>query len=80
MDAEQDTVAVPEPVTLPGAMAPQVSPDGAVSVRVTVPVNPLTAVIVIMEAAEEPTFSPAGEVAAIEKSGAKLTMKVAIAE
>jgi len=50
--ALHDTVAVPEPVIVPGVMAPQVSPAGTVSVRVTVPVNPLTAVTVIVEVAD----------------------------
>ena len=49
-------------------MAPQVRFAGTVSVRVTVPVKPLTAVIVIVEVAETPTLTEAGEVAAIVKS------------
>jgi len=48
----QDTVAVPEPVTLLGVMAPQVSPAGTVSVRDTTPEKPFTAVTVIVEAAD----------------------------
>jgi len=36
-----DMVAVPEPVKLLGVIAPQVSPAGTLSVRDTVPVNPL---------------------------------------
>ena len=47
-----DTVAVPEPVTVPGVIAPQVSPAGTVSVSVTTPANPLTAVIVIVDTAD----------------------------
>jgi len=50
--ALQDTVAVPELVTLPGVIAPQVRPAGTVSVRVTTPVNPFTAVTVIVEVAD----------------------------
>jgi hypothetical protein len=60
-------VAVPELVMLPGVIAPQVSPVGTVSVNVTVPVNPLTAVTVIVEVRVAPV-SPLGEVAAIVKS------------
>ena len=47
-----ETVAVPDPVTVPGAMAPQVSPAGTVSVRVTTPAKPLTAAMVIVEVAD----------------------------
>ena len=50
--ALQDTVAVPEFVTVPGVIAPQVSPAGTMSVRVTTPVKPLTAVTVIVEVAD----------------------------
>jgi hypothetical protein len=64
----QDTVAVPEPVTVPGIIAPQASPVGTVSVRVTTPEKPLTAVIVIVEVAEAPALTAAGEDALIVKS------------
>lgn len=70
-------VAVPEPVTLVGVTAPQVKLAGTVSVRLTIPVNPLTAVMVIVEVAEVPTVTAAGDVAAIVKS---LTVKVAVVE
>ena len=73
----QDNIAVPEPVTLRGLIAPQVKLAGTVSVRLTVPVNPLTAVTVIVEVAEVPTVTAAGDVAEIVKS---LTVKVAIVE
>ena len=72
----QDTVAVPEPVIVPGVIAPQVSPAGTVSVKVTTPANPLTAVIVIVDTADWPAFTAAGEEAAIVKS---TKLKVAIA-
>jgi len=72
-----DTVAVPELVTLRGLIAPQVRFAGTVSVRLTVPVKPLTAVTVIVEVAEVPTVTAAGDVAAIVKS---LTVKVAVVE
>jgi hypothetical protein len=70
-------VAVPELVMLAGVIAPQVSPDGTVSVRETVPVNPLTADTVIVEVADVPGVTPVGEVAAIVKS---VTWKVAVVE
>jgi hypothetical protein len=73
----QDTVAVPEPVTLVGEIAPQVRFAGTVSVRLTIPVNPLTAVTVIVEVADVPTVTAAGEVAAMVKSR---TVNVAVVE
>jgi hypothetical protein len=62
-----ETVAVPAFVTLVGVMAPHVRFTGTVSVRVTVPVNPFTAETVMMEVAEAPAWTGAGEVAAIAK-------------
>ena len=73
----QETVAVPELVTLVGEIAPQVRLAGTVSVRLTVPVNPLRAVTVIVELAEVPTVTAAGEVAVMLKS---VTLKVAVVE
>ena len=58
-------------------MAPQVRLAGTVSVRLTVPVKPLTAVTVIVDVAEVPTVTAAGDVAEIVKS---VTVKVAVAE
>jgi len=60
-----------------GVMAPQVRLAGTVSVKDTVPVKPLTAVTVIVDVAEVPAGTAAGEVAAIEKS---VTVNVAVAE
>jgi len=71
------TVAVPEFVTLVGVIAPQVRFAGTVSVSDTVPVNPLTAATVMVEVADVPTVTAAGEVAAIVKS---VTAKVAVVE
>lgn len=73
----QASVAVPEFVTLVGEIAPQVKLAGTVSVRATVPVNPLIAETVIVEVAEVPAWTAAGEVAATEKS---VTVKVAVVE
>ena len=64
-------------VTLVGVIAPQVRFAGTVSVKLTVPVNPFTAETVIVEVAEVPVWTAAGEVAAIVKS---VTVKVAVAE
>jgi hypothetical protein len=48
----QTTVAVPDPVTLVGVIAPQVRPAGGVSVRLTTPAKPLRAVTVIVDVAD----------------------------
>lgn len=72
----QESVAVPDPVTLVGVIAPQVRLAGTVSVKLTVPVKPLTAAIVIVEVSDAP-FAPEGDVADIVKSR---TVKVAVAE
>ncbi len=64
----QDTVAIPEPLRLLGVMAPHVSPDGTVSVRLTIPAKWLIALIVMVDVAEEPALIGAGEDATIPKS------------
>jgi len=64
-------------VMLVGLMAPQVRLAGTVSVRLTVPVNPLRAVTVMVEVAETPALTAAGEVAAMLKS---VTVNVALVE
>jgi len=68
---------VPELVTLVGLIAPNVKFVGTVSVRLTVPVKPLTTATVIVEVADVPTVTAAGEVAVIVKS---VTVNVAVAE
>jgi hypothetical protein len=73
----QDTVAVPEFVTLVGVIAPQVRFAGTVSVKATVPVKPFTAATVIVEVADTPALTAAGDVAATVKS---VIMKVAVVE
>jgi hypothetical protein len=73
----QESAAVPELVTLLGVIAPQVRLAGTVSVSETVPVNPLTAETVIVEVADVPAWTAAGEVAAIVKS---VTENVAVVE
>jgi hypothetical protein len=62
-----DRVAVPEPVTLLGPIEPQLRPAG-MSVRLTILENPFRAATFIVEKAEPPTGSAAGEVAEMEKS------------
>jgi hypothetical protein len=64
----QAIVAVPEPVMLEGVMLPQIRPDEAVSVRLTVPVNPFRAVAVIIEVADVPMVTGVEEVDEIPKS------------
>ena len=76
-EAVQDKVAVPEPATLLGVTTVQLSPLGTVTVRLTVPANPLTAVIVKVEGTDAPTVEVAGEVAAVVKS---VTLNVVVAE
>ena len=72
-----ETVAVPDPVTVPGVIAPHVRPAGTVSVSVTTPAKPLTALIVIVETPEDPALTAAGDDAAIVKS-TKLKVAVAV--
>ena len=60
--------AVPDPVMLLGLIDPQVRPDGIVSVRDTVPENPLSAVTVIVDEADWPALIGAGEEAEMVKS------------
>jgi hypothetical protein len=75
--ALQDSVAVPVPVMLASVMAPQVRPAGTVSVRATTPAKPLRPVTVMVEVAEEPALTAAGEVAVMVKS-TKLNVAVAV--
>ena len=76
---ETVAVAVGGTVTLPGVMAPQVRFAGTVSVIVTVPEKVPIAVTVIVEVAETPALTAAGEVAAMLKS-LWLTVHVAVVE
>jgi len=68
MVALQDTVAAPEPVTLLGAIAAQVRPEGIVSVRFTIPAKRFNEAIVIVDVADTPTLTVGGDVAVIVKS------------
>jgi len=60
-----------------GDIAPHVRLVGTVSVRDTVPVNPLIAETFIVEVAEVPAWTAAGEVAVMLKS---VTVNVAVVE
>ncbi len=64
-------------MTVRGLIAPQVRFAGTVSVRLTVPVKPFTAETVMVDVADVPTVTAAGEVAVIVKS---VTVKVAVVE
>ena len=63
-----ETVAVPEPVTLAGEIAPHVRLAGTESVRLTTPAKPFTAVIVMVDVAVVLGGNAAGLLAAIVKS------------
>ncbi len=63
-------------VTLVGLIVPHVRPAGTVSVKETVPVNPLSAVTVIVELADVLITTAAGDVALMLKS---VTVNVAVA-
>jgi hypothetical protein len=73
--AEHETVAVPEPVTMPGVKAPQVRPEGTVSVRVTTPAKPFNGLMVTVDVADSPASTAAGGDVAIVKS---TKLKVAV--
>ena len=75
-----DTVAVLELVRLLGVIALQLMPAGTVSVRATVPANPLIGVSVIDEVEAEPAFTGAGEVADTVKLGGAPKANIAVAE
>ena len=68
MVALHDTVAVPDPVMLVGVIAPQTRPDDGVSVRETTPLKLFIPVTVIVEMAEVPALTGAGDEADVLKS------------
>ena len=63
--------------TVKGVKVKHVRPGGFVSVSVIVPMNPLTALTVIVEVALIPARTPGGDVAVIVKS---VTWKAAVVE
>jgi hypothetical protein len=71
----QDRLAVPELTTLPGVIALHVSPEGIASVRTTVPVNPFTGDMVIVDVAVFPLSTDAGVVAVIVKLGVEYELE-----
>jgi hypothetical protein len=69
-------VAEPEAIMLVGLNDPQVRLGGAVTLKVTVPVNPLIAAIVTVEIGDWPALTAAGDVALMVKSWNRRTMVV----
>jgi len=63
-----ETVAVPDPVTLPGLITPQVSPAGTVSESSTLPEKWFSADTVRVDMLDAPTLAATIEVAVIVKS------------
>jgi hypothetical protein len=75
--ALQETLAVPDPVTLFGVIAPQARLPGTASVRVTTPEKLFSPLIVIVDGAEVVTATGEGEEAVIVKSwNLKVTVTV----
>jgi hypothetical protein len=67
-DAVHETVAAPDPVTLAGLIAPQVSPAGTVSESSTVPEKWFRADTVRVDVLDAPAFPVTSEVVVIVKS------------
>jgi len=65
----QETVAVPLLLMLVRLIDAQLSPEGTLSVRATLPLSPRTSAIVIVDPVEVPTLTDEGELAVIVKSG-----------
>ncbi len=61
-------VAEPEAIMLVGLKEPQVRLGGAVTLKVTVPANPLTAATVTVEVDDWPALTAAGDVEVMVKS------------
>ena len=76
----QETVAVVSLLTLVLLIDPQLRPDGTLSVREMVPVNPRMRVMVIVETLEEPTFALDPVVADMVKSGGVPNVNEAVVE
>jgi hypothetical protein len=72
-----ETVVDPEPLTLVGVNDAQARPGEEVTVKVTVPANPLTAATETVEVGDWPALTAAGDVALIVKSWNR---KTAVAE
>jgi len=63
----QETAAAPEFTMLVGVIPPHVNPVGVASVSVTVPANPLTGLMVMVEVVVWPGLTAGGEVVVIVK-------------
>ena len=72
--ALHEMVEEPDAIMLVGLNDPQVRPGVVVMVKVTVPVNPLTAAVVTVEVVDWPTLTAAGDVAVIVKSWNRRTI------
>jgi hypothetical protein len=75
-----ETDAVPLELNVVWVIAPQVSPDGAVSVNPSVPVNPCMNATLMVDVEDEPTVTDEGEEALIVKSGGIPNVNETIAE
>ena len=73
-------MAIPEPLMAGGMMGPQLRPAGTTSVSETVPANPFSAVMVIVETNGWLALTRGGEVANIAKSGYGITETVTVTE
>lgn len=78
MGDEQDTVAVPEPVTVPGVIAPQIRPEGTTSDSVTVAAKPFSPVMVMVETMEVPAAPDGLEAATVKSRKVKVADEVRI--
>ena len=76
MVALHETVAVPEPVTVPGVIEPQTRPVGILSVKVTTPANLLTAAMVMMDEPELLTLTVTVLAAMVKSRNWKRTVVV----
>ena len=76
----QVRLAFPAPVMLVGVMGPQLRPVGTMAVSKTVPANPFSAVMVIVETNGWLALTDAGEVADIAKSGYGITETATVTE
>jgi len=72
--ALHDTVVEPDAIMLVGLNEPQVRPREVLMLKVTVPVNPLTAAAVTVEVDDWPALTGAGDVAVIVKSWNRRTI------
>ena len=77
-DAVQLNVAVNEPVPLAGEIPVQVKPELAVTVSVTVPLNPFRGVTVTVQLIDEPTVVDDGLHATVVVKSWKLKFAVAV--